>query len=180
MNEIKLHDKYFEPFISKDKIQVSVKKIGEQINRDFENKCPIFIGILNGSFLFFSDLIKEIEHTCEVAFLRVSSYQGTQTTGEVKKVFGLDKSIQNRDIIIVEDIIDSGITLERIIHDLQKENPSSIKVASLLFKPNAYQKNIPIDYIGFEVGNEFLVGYGLDYDELGRHLQDIYIIKDNK
>lgn len=162
------------------KIQESIARIGAQLNHDYKGKTPIFIGILNGCFLFFSDLIKQIDIDCEVAFLRVSSYQGTATTGEVKKVFGLDKSIHNRDIIIVEDIVDTGITLDRIVKDLEQEKPSSIKVASLLYKPKAYQKNIPIDYVGFEVGNEFLVGYGLDYDELGRNLNDIYIIKEKK
>lgn len=179
MNQIKLHDKHFEPFIESGKIQDSIKNLSHKINQDYKGKTPIFIGILNGCFLFFSDLIKQVETDCEIAFLRVSSYKGTTTTGEVKKVFGLDKSIEDRDIIIVEDIVDTGITLDRIVADLKKEKPASIKVASLLFKPNAYQKQIPIDYVGFEVGNEFLVGYGLDYDELGRNLNDIYIIKEN-
>jgi adenylate kinase len=176
---IKLHDKYFKPFIDYSAIDSSIESVAKKINTDYRGKTPLFVGILNGSFLFFADLLKKIDLDCEVAFLRVSSYKGTTTTGEVKKVLGLDKSIKNRDIIIVEDIVDTGITIEKIIADLTKENPASIKIATLLFKPNAYQKDIPVDYVGFEVGNEFLVGYGLDYDEIGRNLNDIYVINEN-
>ncbi len=178
--QIKIHDKFFEPFISNQEIERAIAKVAIDINKQYQNKKPLFIGILNGSFLFFADLLKKIDIECEVAFLRVSSYQGTQTTGEVKKILGLDKSIENRDIIIVEDIVDTGITLDRIFNDLQKENPNSIKISTLLFKPKAYTKKIPVDFVGFEVGNEFLVGYGLDYNELGRNLNDIYIISENK
>lgn len=163
-----------------NKIQGKIFELSKQIQNEYANKNPIFIGILNGSFLFFADLIRHFQGDCEVAFLRVKSYQGTESTGEVKSVFGLDKSIENREVIIVEDIVDSGVTLDRIIKDLNKLNPASIKVASLLFKPNAYKMDIPVDYIGFKVGNEFLVGYGLDYDELGRNLQDLYVIKEKQ
>ncbi|MEN8928163.1 MAG: adenylate kinase [Flavobacteriales bacterium] len=176
---IKLHDKTFSPFISKQKIETEIARVATQINRDYTDKKPLLIGILNGSVLFFADLLKQLDIDCEVAFLRVSSYKGTETTGNVKKVLGLDKDIENTDVIIVEDIVDTGITLENIIEDLSSNNPKSLKVATLLFKPNAYQKDYPIDYVGFEVGNEFLVGYGLDYDEIGRNLDEIYIIKED-
>lgn len=176
---VKLHDKFFKPFIASSAIDSSIDAVAKKINSDYQGKRPIFIGVLNGSFLFFADLLKKIDIECEVAFLRVSSYQGTETTGNVKKVLGLSKSILNRDIILVEDIVDTGITIEKIVEDLKTENPASIKIATLLFKPNAYQKQLPIDYVGFEVGNEFLVGYGLDYDEIGRNLNDIYVINDN-
>lgn len=177
-NEITLHDKTFRPFIGKEKIELEITRIATEINQDYAGKKPLLIGILNGSILFFSDLLKKIEIECEVAFLRVSSYKGTETTGNVKKVLGLDKDIEHSDIIIVEDIVDTGITLENIIEDLSSNNPKSLKVATLLFKPKAYTKEYPIDYIGFEVGNEFLVGFGLDYNEIGRNLDELYIIKE--
>ncbi len=176
--EITLHDKTFVPFRNKEKINTEITRIAQEINRDYEGKKPLLVGILNGSILFFSDLLKQLEIECEVAFLRVSSYKGTTTTGHVKKVLGLDKNIENTDVIIVEDIVDTGITLENIIHDLSSHQPASLKVATLLFKPNAYTKSYPIDYVGFEVGNEFLVGFGLDFNEIGRNLDELYIIKE--
>ena len=180
LNEIKLHDKTFLPFIDKKSIEKEIARVAKQINSDYEGKKPLLVGILNGSVLFFSDLLKQINIDCEIAFLRVSSYKGTETTGNVKKVLGLDKNIQNKDVIIIEDIVDTGITLEHIYKDLSLSSPASIKIATLLFKPHAYQKNYPVDYVGFKVGNEFLVGFGLDYNELGRNLDEIYIIKEQK
>ena len=177
---IKLHDKHFIPFIDKKSIEKEITRVANQINEDYKGKKPLLIGILNGSILFFSDLLKQINIDCEIAFLRVSSYKGTNTTGNVKKVLGLDKNINNTDVIIIEDIVDTGITLEHIYNDLSQSNPSSLKIATLLFKPNAYQKTYPVDYVGFKVGNEFLVGFGLDYNELGRNLDEIYIIKEQK
>ena len=177
-NEITLHDKSFVPFISKEKIEEQITRLAKEINQDYKDKKPLLVGILNGSILFFSDLLKKLDIECEVAFLRVSSYKGTQTTGNVKKVLGLDKEIENTEVIIVEDIVDTGITLENIIQDLSSNNPRSLKVATLLFKPEAYTKEYPIDYVGFEVGNEFLVGFGLDYNEIGRNLDELYIIKE--
>ncbi len=176
--EITLGDKTFTPFISKEKIDKQISRVASEINRDYQGKKPLLVGILNGSILFFSDLLKKIDIECEVAFLRVSSYKGTETSGNVKKVLGLDKEIENSDVIIVEDIVDTGITLENILEDLSSNNPKSLKVATLLFKPKAYTKNYPIDYVGFEVGNEFLVGFGLDYNEIGRNLDELYIIKE--
>lgn len=177
---IQLHDKQFKPFINHDSIQHSIQKIAESINQEYQGKTPILIGILNGSILFFSDLLQKLTINCEIDFIRVSSYEGTETTGNVKQILGLNKNITNRDIIIIEDIIDTGITIDNLVHQLSKKNPSSLKIATLLFKPAAYQKSTNINFVGFEVGNEFLVGYGLDYDEIGRNLKDIYVIKENK
>ncbi|MDB4195815.1 MAG: adenylate kinase [Flavobacteriales bacterium] len=176
--EITLGDKTFKPFISKEKIDEQISRVAQEINRDYKGKKPLLVGILNGSVMFFSDLLKKIDIECEVAFLRVSSYKGTETTGNVKKVLGLDKNIEGSDVIIIEDIVDTGITLEHIVNDLSGSKPNSLKVATLLFKPNAYTKDYPIDYVGFEVGNEFLVGFGLDYNEIGRNLDELYIIKE--
>ena len=142
-------------------------------------KDPLFISVLNGSFMFSSDIMKKITlPNTEISFIKLSSYSGTKTTGNVHKLIGLGKSIKNRNIIILEDIIDTGITLEKIISLLKKENVADIKIATLLFKPKAYTKDIPIDFIGKSIGNDFVVGYGLDYDELGRNLQHIYKLKE--
>ncbi len=175
---VKLNDKFFEPFIPYSAIQKRITEIAREINQAYKGKTPILVGVLNGSILFFSDLLKEITISCEVEFIRLSSYEGTSTTGDVKQVMGLKKDLANRDVIIIEDIVDTGITLENLTHTLSKESPKSLAIATLLFKPNAYQKTIEINYVGFEVGNEFLVGYGLDYDEIGRNLKDIYVIKE--
>ena len=175
---ITLFDKQFEPFIGKAEIEKQISRVAQEINQEYRGKKPLLIGILNGSVLFFSDLLKKIDVECEVAFLRVSSYKGTETTGNVKKVLGLDKNIKDSDVIIVEDIVDTGITLEHIIEDLSLSDPRSLKVATLLYKPKAYTKKYPVDFVGFEVGNEFLVGFGLDYNEIGRNLDEIYIIKE--
>lgn len=175
---VKLNDKFFEPFIAYSDIQKRITEIANEINHRYKGKTPILIGVLNGSILFFSDLLKEINISCEVEFIRLSSYEGTSTTGDVKQVMGLKKDITNRDVIVIEDIVDTGITLENLTQTLSQYSPKSLAIATLLFKPKAYQKDIAIDFIGFEVGNEFLVGYGLDYDEIGRNLKDIYVIKE--
>lgn len=175
MHKIKVEDKEFEIFLENDTINKRIRLLGIQMNVDYEDKCPLFIGILNGSFLFMADLIKEINVPCEVAFMRVASYSGTSSTGKVKELIGLPEDIEGRDIIIIEDIVDTGLTLTHIIKTLKEKNPASLKVASLLLKPTALQHHIEeLDYIGFEIPNEFVVGYGLDYNGLGRNLTDIY------
>lgn len=175
MHKIKVEEKEFEIFLEKDTINKRIRLLGIQINVDYEGKCPLFIGILNGSFLFFADLIKEVEIPCEVAFMRVASYEGTSSSGQVKELIGLPDAIEGRDIIIVEDIVDTGLTLTHIVKAIKEENPSSLKVASLLLKPAALKHEIEeLYYVGFEISNEFVVGYGLDYNGLGRNLTDIY------
>lgn len=176
MGKVQLHDKVFEPFISKEKLSGAIKTLAEKIQDDYEGKRPIFIGVLNGSFLFTADLVREFNGACEVSFVKLASYEGTNTSGVVNELIGVNENLENRHVVIVEDIVDSGNTVVKLFDIIEKENPASVKIASLLFKPNAYKKNIPIDYVAIEVGNEFLVGYGLDYDGLGRNLKDIYII----
>ena len=178
MEIVQLHDKTFKRFISNNEIQSSINKIVEKINEDYSNKQPVFIGVLNGSFLFCADLIRQFNSTCEVAFIQFASYEGTQSSGKVKELMSLSIDIKNKDVIILEDIVDTGNTLEKLMITLKKHAPSSIKIATLLFKPNAYKKKIPIDYVAIEVGNEFLVGFGLDYDGLGRNLEHIYKIEE--
>ena len=151
--------------------------MAERINKDFKNEKPIFLSVLNGSFLFTADLLKKIKIECEVSFTKISSYSGTQSTGNVNTLIGISENLKDRTVIILEDIVDSGNTLEKIIPELKKQQPKQIITATLFFKPNAYKKKIKLDYIGIDMPNDFLVGYGLDYDGLGRNLSDIYILK---
>ncbi|MBC6110203.1 hypoxanthine phosphoribosyltransferase [Pedobacter fastidiosus] len=175
MHKIKVEDKEFEVFLENDTINKRIRLMGIQMNVDYEGKCPLFIGVLNGSFLFMADLIKEIDVPCEVAFMRVASYEGTSSSGKVKELIGLPDNIEGRDIIIVEDIVDTGLTLTHILKTIKEKKPASVKVSSLLLKPAALKYDIDeLEYIGFEIPNEFVVGYGLDYNGLGRNLIDIY------
>jgi hypoxanthine phosphoribosyltransferase len=176
MGNVKLHDKVFKPFLTKEEISSAILRMAEKIQSDYEGMSPVFIGVLNGSFLIVADLVREFTGDCEVSFVKMASYEGTNTTGVVNELIGLNHSIENRHVVIIEDIVDSGNTVEKLVELMGKYNPASLKIATLLFKPKAYQKQIPIDYVAIEVGNEFLVGYGLDYDGLGRNLKDIYII----
>ncbi|MBT3418043.1 MAG: hypoxanthine phosphoribosyltransferase [Flavobacteriales bacterium] len=177
MNEVNLKDKTFEVFISDTEIAEIVHSISNQINNSGV-KDPLFISVLNGSFMFSSDIMKNITiPNTEISFIKLSSYLGTESTGSVDELIGLGKDIKNRNIIILEDIIDTGITLEKIISLLKKEEVADIKVATLLFKPDAYTKDIHIDFIGKSIPNDFVVGYGLDFDEIGRNLPHIYKLK---
>ncbi|MDR0659613.1 MAG: hypoxanthine phosphoribosyltransferase [Prevotellaceae bacterium] len=177
MRQITLHDKTFEISIPEEKILEAVKQIAEQLNNDLKDvDKPIFISVLNGSFMFTADLMKHIEQPCEVSFLKLSSYSGTESSGTVKELIGLTKSIKGRTAIILEDIVDSGKTLEELINTLHTHKPKEVKLATLLFKPDTYKKDIKLDYIGLSIPNDFIVGYGLDYDELGRNLRDIYTL----
>lgn len=174
--KIQLHDKSFVPFLGSEQIQSAIENLGKKIQKDYQDKNPIFIGILNGSFLFVADLVRTFEGDCEVSFIKMASYEGTSTTGTVTELIGLKENIKDRHVIILEDIVDTGTTLEKLYQELIKDQPASLEIATLLFKPKAYQKEIPVKYVALEVGNEFLVGYGLDYNGLGRNLKDIYII----
>jgi len=161
--------------LDNDMISKRTRLIGIQLNVDFENRCPVFIGVLNGSFLFMADLLKEIDIACEVGFIKVASYHGTESTGKIKEAFGLPEDLKDRDVILVEDIVDTGLTLKYILEKVHAQNPASVTVCSLLFKPAALKEPIEeLKYVGFEIPNEFVVGYGLDYDGLGRNLKDIY------
>jgi hypoxanthine phosphoribosyltransferase len=175
---VKLKDKHFKRFLPSDDIERAVNFIGDKMNSDFAGKKPLFISVLNGSFLFAADLMKTLTIDCEITFVKLASYQGTQTTGKVRTLIGFDEEITNRTVVILEDIVDTGNTLEVLVARLKELNPLEIKVAALLYKPEAYTKDIPVDYVGFKVGNDFLVGYGLDYDGLGRNLRDIYKLEE--
>ena len=177
MNKINLKDKTFEIFIPETEISEIIHSIANAINNS-GIKDPLFIAVMNGAFLFAADVMREITiANTEISFIKLSSYSGTETTGEVSELIGIGDNISGRNIVVLEDIVDTGITLEKIITLLEKENVADIKVATLLFKPNAYTKDIHIDFIGKSIPNNFAVGYGLDYDEVGRNLPHIYKLK---
>ena len=180
MNTIKIHDKYFKPFISSTEIDVAISKVATKINKDMENKTPIFLVILNGSFMFASDLLKKVELPCEISFVKLASYEGTSSTETVRQLIGFDEDLTGRSVVIIEDIIDSGITMENVLGQLETMGAEDVKIATLLYKPDAFRKDYKIDYVGLDIPNDFIVGYGLDYDGQGRNLKDIYRITDNK
>jgi len=176
MDKVQIKDKRFRKHILCDAIQEKVLKVADRINDDYKEKNPVFVVVLNGAFMFASDLLKKVNVDCEIAFVKVASYEGTKSTGSVKSLIGLNHNINNREVVIIEDIVDTGETIVALLDQLNRQSPSQIKIATLLFKPKAYTKDAPIDYVAMEVGNEFLVGYGLDYDGFGRNLEDIYIV----
>lgn len=173
-NTVTAHDLTFEPLIDRSEIIEKVQSIGKQISRDYEGKCPLFLSVLNGSFIFAADLLRACDLECEVSFLRFSSYDGTQSSGQISTVFGLDRPVKDRHIIVVEDIVDSGQTLHHFMAELNDLEPASVALAVLLLKPDALQFDLNINYLGFEISNKFVVGYGLDYNGLCRNLDGIY------
>lgn len=174
MTTIQLHDKTFKPYISNQEIETAIKNIADKISADYKNETPLFLGVLNGSFMFCADLLKNYNYPCEISFIKLASYQQTTSTGLVTELIGLNENLNNRTIIILEDIVDTGNTLEKIISLLQQQPIKEYKVASLFLKPDVYKKDIDVDYVGIEIPNNFIVGYGLDYDGLGRNLNSIY------
>lgn len=173
---ITIKDKQFKPYLTAQQISDAVKAIAEKINKELEKELPFFLVVLNGSFMFASDLLKEITIPCEISFIKVASYHGTSSSGSVSELIGLSEDISGRTVVIVEDIVDTGITLEKLFTVLQRKNVKQIKVASALLKPDSYKKEFKIDYVGMEIANDFVVGYGLDYDGLGRNLKEIYVL----
>ncbi len=174
---IQLHDRRFKVMISAEEIDRAVEAVATRINADYSDcDTPIFLAVLNGSFMFLSDLIKKIDFTNEISFVKLASYEGTESTGAVKNLIGLNGSLEGRHIVIVEDIVDTGKSIEHMVELLQAQHPASVAVGTRFFKPASDQKQIPIKYRAMEIGNEFIVGYGLDYDQLGRSLKDIYVV----
>ena len=176
MQRVTLKDKTFVPYISSDKISASVYEMAQKINVDLVNDMPLFLVVLNGSFMFAADLLKEVNIPCEISFIKLASYHGTTSTGTVTEMIGLTEEIKGRTVVIVEDIVDTGMTLEKLVALLIKKEVKQIKVATFLFKPEAYKKDIKIDYVGMEIPNDFVVGYGLDYDGLGRNMKEVYVL----
>ncbi len=177
VNTIKVRDKEFEVYLNESEIQQRIAEIGDEMNEEYANKNPLFIGILNGSFMFASDLMKAVNVPSEIAFIRMASYKGMESTGAVKQVLGLQENVFGRHLVLIEDIVDSGLTMDQVIKFFQERGPKSIRVATLLLKPEKLEKDLKLDYVGFEIPEKFVVGYGLDYNGHGRNLKDIYQLK---
>jgi len=174
MGNIRIHDKLFEPYLPAADILNRIKDVAEKLNKDFAGRKPLFIAILNGSFMFASDLFKELTIDAEICFIKLASYKGTRSSGNVITAIGLDMELFGRDVVIVEDIVDTGKTLNEFLPQLQHQQPASLKIVALLHKPEATVFPIKIDYLGFSIPNKFVVGYGLDYDGLGRNFREIF------
>jgi len=180
MNEVRVHGKNFKVFIEEKQILQRVKEMARQIVNEHRGQNLLFLAVLNGSYVFAADLLRNIEMDVELSFLKLSSYSGVKSTGEVRRLIGLNEDLGNKTVIIIEDIIDTGQTLDGVIEDLHKQGAGIIKIASLLFKPDAYKGSQEIDYLGFEIPNDFVIGYGLDYDGLGRNLRSVYRIAEDQ
>ena len=176
MKRIQLLDKEFVLSIPASDIKRALWEMAEKINRELGDKNPLMICILNGSFMFSADLMKLVDFPCEISFVKLSSYQGTSSTGKVKQLIGLNEEIEGRTVVLLEDIVDTGTTIENLVAQLEAQNPTDVKVATLLFKPEACQREVKLDYVGLRIPNEFIVGYGLDYNGYGRNLPDIYTV----
>ena len=178
MEVIKVLDKEFKLYIKQEEIETVIKDIANQINVEYKDKNPLFLVMLNGAFMFASQLFKELTIDCETSFVKYASYEGTESTCKVKELIGLNSSVEGRDVVIIEDIIDSGFTMKCLLQKLEDMKVASVKVATMLFKPNAFKFDYKIDYIGMNIGNEFIVGYGLDYNQHGRNYGSIYKVID--
>ncbi|WP_242119848.1 adenylate kinase [Aestuariivivens sediminicola] len=177
---IKLHDKYFKPFISAQQIDQALGQMASEIARDVGDEIPVFVGILNGSFMVVSDFVKKYPKQCEVTFIKLASYEGVKSTEDIERLIGLTQDLTGRTVIILEDIIDSGNTLAEVHRIFKNEKVKTLKIATLFYKPEAYKKDFKLHYIGIEIPNKFIVGFGLDYDGLGRHLPEVYQIKETQ
>ena len=174
MKEIRIHDKNFRELITEKAIQGRIEELARQLNNDLAGKDVVFLGILNGAFLFAADLFRCIDLQARISFVKLASYEGTSSSGSIKELIGWNEDIKKKTIVVVEDIVDTGNTLERIVDELVIRKVSEVRIATMLFKPAAYTKDIPLDYVGFEIPNDFVVGYGLDYDGYGRNLPSVY------
>lgn len=178
MEKIQVKDKVFVRCIDHATIQSAVKRIADRLNKDYKDDDPVFIGVLNGAFMFASDLLKEFEGFCELTFITAYSYKGTESTGKVELTLNLAKDIKNRRVIILEDIVDSGITVNYLVKELNKYEPKDIRIAAFLLKPDALKTEVNLDYVGLEIPNDFIIGYGLDYNGYGRNYKDIYKVSE--
>ena len=176
MSIVRIKDKTFKTSLTEAEIKARIKVLAQQINKDMEGKTPLFLGVLNGAFIFAADLMREMTIPCEISFVKLASYQGTTSTGKIKEVLGINEDLSGRHVIILEDIVDSGQTIKRMIESLGTRNPASIRICTLFFKPDKLQEELTLDYVAFRIPDDFIVGYGLDYDHQGRELKDIYTI----
>lgn len=176
MKQIRILDKNFREYLTEETIQKRIDELARQVNRDLAGKEVVFLGILNGAFLFAADLFRRINFSARISFVKLASYQGTASSGTIKELIGWNEDIKNKTIVVIEDIVDTGNTLERIVDELVIRKAAEVRIAAMLYKPDAYTKKIPLDYIGFEIPNNFVVGYGLDYDGFGRNLPSVYTL----
>ena len=176
MGIVKIKDKSFRTSIPESEIKARVKAVAQQISKDMVGKTPLFLGVLNGSFIFASDLMREMTIPCEISFVKLASYQGTTSTGKVKEVIGINEDLSGRTVVIVEDIVESGQTMKQMVESLGTRNPESVHICTLFFKPDKLKEELTLDYVAFRIPDDFIVGYGLDYDGLGRELKDVYTI----
>lgn len=177
MTEVTVGDKVFAISIPEAEIQRRVKEVAKRINHDMAGKNPLFLAVLNGAFVFAADLMRDITIPCEISFVKLASYQGTTSTGKIKEVIGINESLAGRTVIIVEDIVESGLTMKRMIESIGTRNPASVHICTLLLKPDRLHVELDMDYVAFKIPNDFIVGYGLDYNHQGRQLRDIYTLK---
>lgn len=176
---LQIKNPFFEPYITKEELSKAVEKMAKDIRTDHKDETPLFLGILNGAFVFCSDLVRAYDQPCEISFIKLASYEQTQSTGIVKEIIGLNEDLTHKTVVVIEDIIDTGNTLEKIIELLKQNGAKKIKVATLFLKPTVYNKKINIDYIGIEIPNTFILGYGMDYDGMGRGLPEVYALKES-
>ena len=180
MSRVTIKDKTFETSMSEAEIKQRVKEVAQQMSRDLEGKNPLFLAVLNGAFIFAADLIREMTIPCEISFVKLASYQGTTSTGKIKEVIGINEDLTGRTVIILEDIVESGLTIRQMMESLGTRNPASLHVCTLFFKPDRLKENIELDYVAFKIPNDFILGYGLDYDQAGRGLRDLYTLVTEK
>ena len=176
MNSVKINDRNFRVSITETEIKTRIKSLAAEISADMEGKNPIFLAVLNGAFIFAADLMREMTIPCEISFVKLASYQGTTSTGKIKEVFGINEDLTGRTVIIVEDIVESGQTMKNMIESLGTRNPASVHICTLFFKPDKLKEELSLDYVAFRIPDDFIVGYGLDYDQAGRGLKDVYSI----
>lgn len=177
MDAVKIRDKMFRISIPESEIKQRVKALAERINQDLAGKNPLFLAVLNGAYVFAADLMREITIPCEISFVKLASYQGTVSTGKITEVLGINEDLTDRVVVIVEDIVDTGLTMKRMVENLGTRRPAEVHICTLLLKPDKLQVPLDIEYVAMEIPNEFIVGYGLDYDGLGRNYKDIYVVK---
>lgn len=170
-----LHEKEFTPYLPAAQLAAAVRAVAARINEDYAGRNPLFVAVLNGSFMFAADLLKHVTVDCEIAFIRFASYEGTRRSGQLKELLGLHEDVRGRHVIILEDIVDTGHTMRALLTQLAEKEPASLEVATLFFKPASLQHDLDLRYVGLEIPNDFIVGYGLDYDGLGRNLPDVYV-----
>ena len=177
MKRIKVHDKYFKLYMSNQQIEESLQNVADKLNNDLKDvDTPIFLSVLNGSFMFTASLMQKIEFQCDIVFIKLASYEGTSSSGNVKQIMGLTKSVEGKTVVVVEDIVDTGGTIEELYKILKDAGAADVKICTLMYKPGSYSKDIPVDYVANSIPNDFILGFGLDYDQLGRQYKDVYVI----